>query len=448
MINVIAGKTKGLVPMSAGGVRLPTAVDMARRISQKYQPGRAGRGFPALHYLLSGRQVVHLTNTYTRVGLMHITNPPGGSPVPGGFAAPPAAAIAAPAAGIDSRRPLSGPWHCGNCLITIAPGPGGAGSRIAAPGQQATKITGNSLKVTRLFIWPGAAPAGRGEKLLLYQVQALVKHTLPRAARLMKIQQQVNQQQGFLKPTTPVAGPARPMSGAAGPTRARPGPASPTHSLPDAHGPARTVPETAGGGSPAKGSLPGGHDKPGMMAAALQPSALKTARVLPPAHMSPGPAGPVLRRAGLDQPQIKTAVARSVTKGFRPELMAGNMLLPVKERLGQARSYQAADIVADLVVSPVPGKGSAGPYHLPPPMMVPVEHQAAPAPDEKIPAGAQRQPELQPGTAGGKPQGFADRYQHAPQPPAEDLNHLADRVFSLIERRIKIERERRGKPCW
>lgn len=30
----------------------------------------------------------------------------------------------------------------------------------------------------------------------------------------------------------------------------------------------------------------------------------------------------------------------------------------------------------------------------------------------------------------------------------EDLNRFADRVYSLIERRIRIERERRGKPCW
>ncbi|MEW6181716.1 MAG: hypothetical protein AB1500_00870 [Bacillota bacterium] len=35
-----------------------------------------------------------------------------------------------------------------------------------------------------------------------------------------------------------------------------------------------------------------------------------------------------------------------------------------------------------------------------------------------------------------------------PQPHGVDLSRLADRLYGLIERKLRIERERRGKPCW
>ncbi|MEW6572478.1 MAG: hypothetical protein AB1374_02435 [Bacillota bacterium] len=63
--------------------------------------------------------------------------------------------------------------------------------------------------------------------------------------------------------------------------------------------------------------------------------------------------------------------------------------------------------------------------------------------------GRREQPKSVEGGAVGGYEAFPGLLQPAVQLPAgADLNRLADQIYRLIERRIRIERERRGKPCW
>ncbi|TEB15320.1 hypothetical protein Psfp_02237 [Pelotomaculum sp. FP] len=141
---------------------------------------------------------------------------------------------------------------------------------------------------------------------------------------------------------------------------------------------------------------------------------------------------------------IKAAGVRRV-----PEYNGGSVPLPaMPERLERLSRHRASELPETGVVGPSYA-GSGKTYYPPVRMDVPAGHVAKePVVQDVVAAGRRREaPGNDPAYS---PEDFLRRNDNRSYrfETREDLNRLADRVCSLIERKIRIERERRGKPCW